>query len=141
MDDRKSIELTNEIMELGRLTRFVDDVGEEWNIPDRVMFNINLALDELVTNIINYGYSAKGMPIHIFFSRDDDVVSIRIEDYGAPFNPVESPEPDTGLALEDRTIGGLGIHFVKTLMDSMDYERNGDRNILTLTIDIARPRD
>jgi anti-sigma regulatory factor (Ser/Thr protein kinase) len=93
-----------------------------------------VVLEELITNTIFYAYrDKKKHDITIDFMLENDTLRIRLEDDGMEFNPLLSDEPeDLDKPVEDRKIGGLGIHFVKKLMDNVDYHRYENKNILTL---------
>ncbi len=120
---------------LSRLTEEVEAfvaAGNEESVPAQ---RISLAIDELITNIINYG-SDDGTPVrvHVEVRRLSDEVRVVIEHRGVAFDPfVEAPTPDITLPLEERPIGGLGVFLVKSLMSSTRYERIGDRNRITLS--------
>ena len=103
------------------------------------MFQLQLALDEAVANIVDYAYGeATGMPISITadVSVADDgsrELTIRLIDHGFAFDPLaEAPEVDTTLGAEERPIGGLGIFLIKQMMDKLKYERAGEENVLTM---------
>jgi len=129
-----SFELRNDLSELDRLREILEGLGEAFGLGSKAVFQINLALDELVTNIVSYGYADDLEHwIAVTMAREKDVLSIRVEDDGVPFNPLEMPAPDQECPLEERPIGGLGIHFVKRCMDRVAYERRGSRNILMLS--------
>ncbi|MFW5490535.1 MAG: ATP-binding protein [Desulfovibrio sp.] len=130
--------LKNDIQELSRLCQELEVFAERCGLPPKVVFDLSLALDELVTNIISYGFPENGEhDILVELSMENDVVRLRIEDDGTPFNPLNMAEPDTSAPLEERQIGGLGIHFVKHLMSSVEYERSGTKNILRITKDCS----
>lgn len=98
------------------------------------IFAANLAIEELVTNIIKYGYDdtdAHEIVVHLFLK--DGELHIEITDDGHEFNPFDQPPPDTSLPVEDMPIGGLGIHFVRNMLDSCAYHRNGGQNIVSLS--------
>ena len=135
------LEVTNNISELHRIQAYLDKLAGEWNIPSKSLFQINLAVEELVTNIINHGYTSDQHTITIMFSLQDDVVTIQIKDEGKYFNPVTLPKPDTSASLENRKIGGLGIHLVKSLMDTITYKRRKDTNIVTIAKKIGLNRE
>ena len=98
-----------------------------------VVDDLNLALDEVVTNIISYAYDDEAEhQIGIRVALDGDGVSVQVEDDGRAFNPLEAPKPDVGLDLEQRPIGGLGVHIVRSLMDALEYRREDDRNIFIM---------
>jgi anti-sigma regulatory factor (Ser/Thr protein kinase) len=126
------LEILSNISELHRIQATLEQLAVEWNISPKPLFQINLALEELVTNIINYGYDNNQHTIVLSFVLVENVVTIQVQDKGKEFNPLTLPEPDTGAPAEKRQIGGLGIHLVKTLMDSIAYERKNDTNILTI---------
>ena len=97
------------------------------------MHDLNLALEEILTNIISYGYTDnREHEIKVRLSVQPGEVKAEVEDDGQPFNPLAAPEADTTQSLEERTIGGLGIHLVRKLMDGLEYKRQGDRNLLTI---------
>ncbi len=127
------LQIENNISELNRLNALLEQLVKEWKIPQKVSFQINLALEEMVTNIINYGYKEKSShTITLSFILHGNVIIIQIEDDGRAFNPLTAPEPDTTEPAEKRKIGGLGIHLVKELMDTVTYARKNDKNILTI---------
>jgi len=127
------LQIENDISELNRLNALLEQLAKEWKVPQKVSFQINLALEEMVTNIINYGYEGTSShTINLSFILNGNVIIIQIEDDGRAFNPLSSPEPDTTESAEKRKIGGLGIHFVKKLMDTVTYARKNKKNILTL---------
>ena len=93
----------------------------------------NLAVEELVTNCIKYGYAdTRDHVIEIDMSITDGQLVLHVVDDGKAFNPVEAPAPDTSEAPESRAIGGLGLHLLRTLSDGMSYERRGGFNHVTL---------
>ncbi len=132
MNRSRKYEIGNDISELIQLNSHLEQLAEDWNIPEKPLFQINLAVDELVTNIINYGYEGGQHKIILIFSLKDDAVTIQIQDQGKAFNPLTMPEPDISEPTEKRKIGGLGIHLTKTMMDSIEYERIDDSNVVTL---------
>ena len=92
-----------------------------------------LALEEHLTNVFNYGYSDNVVhEIIVRFSVNDDWFQIEIEDDGRRFNPLERPPVDTSMPLEQRPIGGLGIHLIRKFMDELDYQRVDGKNVLRM---------
>jgi anti-sigma regulatory factor (Ser/Thr protein kinase) len=129
-----TIELRNELSELGRLARQVKELAGLWQAPEAALGDIDLALEEIVSNIIRHGYTDQGQhPIQLEFRRTPDGLVATVVDDGKPFNPLNRPDPDVTLPLEERPIGGLGIFLVRRLMDAVSYERRGGQNVLTLT--------
>lgn len=127
------IRLDNRLDELGRLHAFFEEIGERANWPDRLKFDMTLSCEELLTNTINYGFPQGGRHVITLSVQSFPAqVEVRLEDGGVPFNPLEFGEPDVSLDLEQRSVGGLGIFFVRRLMNEMIYERTetGNRIIL-----------
>ena len=107
------------------------------DLPQRTIFKINLALEELLSNIISYGYvDDDDHWIKVAISLEEGVLVISLEDDGIPFNPVDAKEPDCGCPLEERKVGNLGIHLCKQVMDDLIYERRGNKNIVILRKDV-----
>jgi len=103
------------------------------NAPPAVHYLANLAVEELVTNCIKYGYEdADGHLIEIKLQISANEMVLTVTDDGVPFNPLDVPVPDTHLPLQDRPIGGLGIHLLRRMSDHMDYVRAAGRNSVTL---------
>lgn len=133
MADR-TLTIKNEISELERLAAFLEELGETFGLSLKIVLNLNLVLEELVTNIIFYGYEDKEPhSIVLEFTVDDEKVIISITDDAKPFDPTQKDAPDSlEKPIEDRNIGGLGIHLVTTLMDSFTYRRDNNHNVLNL---------
>jgi len=107
-------------------------------LPDDKRFALEVCVEEIVTNIIKYGYpeGTEG-PITIKLDRDGNRLTIHIEDEGVAFDPTATDEVDIEQQLEDRPIGGLGIHMVKKMMAEIDYQRINERNLLTMVTFLA----
>jgi len=131
----KKIILVNDISELNKVARVVEDLGEKWLLDARIVFDINLVLEEMVTNIIFYAYDdEKQHEIVIDVKKEKQMITIHVHDDGKPFDPSKFAEPDDlEKPLEERKIGGLGIYLVRKLMDDVEYQRKGNMNILTLS--------
>ena len=130
---KKHIILGNRISELPALTAFIEGCGEEWQLRPEVVFNLQLALEECVTNVIMYAYPPEEQhTLQVTAELQAPDLIFTIEDSGVPFDPTQVAEADTSLSAEERPIGGLGIFLVRQLMDSVEYRRDGDRNLLTL---------
>ena len=128
-----SFELKNCLSELDTLREHLERYAEYVGLSKKCTFEINLALEELFANIFSYGFTDNTEHwIKIKISHDDGALIIRIEDDGVPFNPIAAEKPDIESPLEERKIGGLGIHLIKELMDEISYERIGNHNFLTM---------
>ena len=128
-----SFELKSSLSELDRLCQNLETFGDKFGFSKKLIFEINLALDELFTNIISYGFKDdKEHIISVTLTPEKDGLCLCIEDDGTPFNPIDFETPDVACAVEDCKIGGLGIHIMKKLMDEVCYERCGGKNVLNL---------
>ena len=119
----------------------VDKVAEAYGLPDEVLTNLRIALDEVVTNIMNYAYVDGGR--HEFTIRCElrgEALETVIEDDGVAYDPLSTPVPDLTVSFDQRKVGGLGVHFVKNLMSAVTYERIGNRNRLTLKQELKKDR-
>ncbi len=128
-----TVKLRNNISEIERLNIILFQFGKINNLSQNILFKMNLALEETVTNIIKYAYNDDTEhTILIHISLSCGILTAEIEDDGKPFNPLNSPKPDINKPIEDRTIGGLGIHIVRNLMDKIEYRRDRNKNFLIL---------
>jgi anti-sigma regulatory factor (Ser/Thr protein kinase) len=128
-----AVTLVNERREIGRLLHLVEAFGRSSGLNEDDIADAGLLLDEFVSNVIKYGYDDAGEhEIRVIAALEGRQLTIRIEDEGKAFNPLEAGEPDLTLPIEERPIGGLGILIAKTLADSIAYERTGGRNVLTV---------
>lgn len=125
--------IKNNLADIEMLAGNIASFGEMQGIPNSIIFAINLSLDELITNTINYGYNDKNEhSITVDLELTETEVIIELIDDGRPFNPLEHSEPDIGQDLDDRPIGGLGIHLVRNMMNQVDYQRRDDKNIIIM---------
>ena len=127
----------NDIKQVSRLEGWLETVSRELECPESLIPSLNLALEEAVTNVILYAYP-KGIygPVELDASREGDSLKFVLSDSGKPFDPTARPDADINASLEDRQIGGLGIHLVRSIMDAVSYEYRDGRNILTMTKNI-----
>ena len=131
--DCRNIELRNQIGEISRMATFLEEMGEELNLSPEVSFNIHLALEEAVTNVIMYAYPQDEEHTFTLSVRHiDNRLIFKIIDSGKEFDPTLHPEADVTLSLEDRPIGGLGIFLIRSIMQVVEYSRVEDKNILTM---------
>ena len=129
----ETLTLKNDPHQVALLSSFVNGVLDKLGIDPKQAKKIRLAVEEVVVNVIDYAYpiGIEG-DITVHASSDGSQVKFVIVDTGTPFDPTEKEKADTTLSVDERPIGGLGIHLVRQLMDSMNYERQDGRNILTL---------
>ncbi len=102
-------------------------------LPQKCLFEINLVLDELFTNIISYGFEDKSEhQIKFTLTKDKETLVVQVEDDGVPFNPLDVPGPEVSQDLDSINIGGMGIHLITKMMDDIDYQRVEGKNKLIL---------
>ena len=133
----RSIELLNDVRQIPRMAEFVEAVVAEKKIDNDVAMGIHLAIEEAVTNVMMYAYpeGTEGS-VELKAVMTSDRLSFILSDRGKPFDPTAAPDPDVTASAEDRPIGGLGIHLVRRIMDSVQYERKDGKNYLTMTKNI-----
>jgi sigma-B regulation protein RsbU (phosphoserine phosphatase) len=125
--------IRNELKEIDSVIESFEAFSAQSEIPMPVVLKINMALDELLNNIVSYAFPEGGEHvIMIHAERTADRLLVTVEDDGLPFNPFARSDVDTSLSLEQREIGGLGIHLVKNIMDDVSYKRRKNRNDVTL---------
>ncbi|PWU06554.1 MAG: ATP-binding protein [Verrucomicrobia bacterium] len=131
---------SNNIAELKKLASDIEVFAETFQLEPKVIYALNLCLDEILTNIISYGLKdQKDHPtIELELTRDNNQITATISDPGIPFNPLKALQtvPDTSSKIEDRCIGGLGVYFLEQYMDNVQYSRKDNLNVLTLTKNI-----
>ena len=127
----------NDIKQVSQLEGWLETVSRELECPESLIPSLNLALEEAVTNVILYAYP-KGIygPVELDALREGNSLKFVLSDSGKPFDPTARPDADINASLEDRQIGGLGIHLVRSIMDAVSYEYRDGRNILTMTKNI-----
>ncbi|MDX2512844.1 MAG: ATP-binding protein [Desulfobacterales bacterium] len=131
---RTDITLKNDLIEIERLAGLVRDFGRENRLSEDLVWEIRLVLEEIVTNIISYGYEDRAdHAIDVNMVNSEQEITLKVRDDARPFNPLEQPVPDLEIPLEDRGIGGMGIHIVREIMDEIDYKREDNGNLLVMT--------
>ncbi len=122
-------EMVNRLEGLALVNDRVEQFRTERGLPPEVGYALTLAMEELVTNIIKYGYDdGDEHVIRIEIEDAADTAELRIEDDGHEFDPIQGPPPAFDRPLEDRPVGGLGLHLVKEMAHSMEYKRDNRRN-------------
>jgi anti-sigma regulatory factor (Ser/Thr protein kinase) len=131
-----TIQVKNDLIELERVGRLVEAFGQAHHLPRRLIFELNLALDEILTNIVSYGYrdtSEHEIVVRLLLASDPfREVIVEVEDDAQPFDPTTAAVPDLELPVDARPVGGLGIHLVRKLMDRLVYSRQAGRNMLSM---------
>lgn len=119
---------------LGELFAFVEQALISLGTPADNRDKVMMAIDEILTNVVVYAYpEGRHGTVGVRIFRNDNTITVEVVDHGKPFDPTKHPEPDTALPIEERPIGGLGIHLVRKMMNSLQYSRNDGENRLVLT--------
>ena len=119
---------------ISAITDFVEEELDRLDCPMKARMQLNVAIDEIASNIAHYAYEDKIGPVTVRFAFEEATrtVTLTFLDKGMPYNPMEKEDPDVTLAAEDRPMGGLGIFLVKKTMDKMDYAYKYNQNVLTI---------
>ena len=130
-----SLTIENRLSELARVERWLADLMGRWDVSDRTVFALDLVINEAVTNVINHAYSdTLTHPITISLTDAATRIVVEIIDDGAAFDPLAAPPMEPGQDLAHASIGGRGIHLIKSYSAEHDYRRVAGRNHLTLAI-------
>jgi serine/threonine-protein kinase RsbW/sigma-B regulation protein RsbU (phosphoserine phosphatase) len=130
---RTVLKFKNDMGEIGRLAEELEGFCERNAVSPGALMALNLALEEIVTNVISYGYEDGGShEIDLELLLDNGMVQATVADDGKAYDPLQRQDPDVEAPLEERNIGGLGVLLVKRLMDDVTYARTDGRNVLTI---------
>ena len=130
--------IVNDLRDIAGVGEKIGAFCAEHGLTEEVSFEVHLALDELLTNTIDYGYDDDNEHrIDLLLRLESDTLTVEIADDGSAFDPLQAAEPDMGASIEDRARGGLGIYLVRKMMDSVAYRRQDGRNVVTLTKRVA----
>lgn len=133
MGNQLSLVLRSKLSELERMAQTVSDWCRENSVSAATEFQIILALDEIVSNVIHHGWKNDGEhQVWVRVARLKDELRMEVEDDAMPFNPLEFPAPNMDQPPEERDAGGLGIHLVRQFMDGLEYQRRDGRNSLVM---------
>jgi serine/threonine-protein kinase RsbW len=128
-----SLVIGNTIAEMTKVAEFIEQFGTAHDIPQAIVNDLNLCLDELLNNTISYGYDDKAPhSIVVELALTDSLLIAEIKDDGTPFDPREATPAAIDNTLQSRKVGGLGLQFVKALMDDISYERIGRLNVVKI---------
>lgn len=126
------------IAEVAAALRFVHETCRRLGADPGECQAVELAVEEVCTNLMSYGYGGRGGPIAIDIARVGDDLVVSVRDRSPPFHPDTAPLPDLDSGLDTRRAGGLGWHLVKALTDELRYDTGGDSNCLTLVKHLAQ---
>ena len=133
MKAKLSFKLRNCTTEIDTLHGHLDKFARMYKLSKRCLLELDLAAEELFTNIVSYGFKDdQEHQISVQITCEGGELVLRIEDDGVPFNPFGLETPDVSAPMAEREIGGLGIHLVRTMMDEYLYQRQINKNVVTL---------
>jgi anti-sigma regulatory factor (Ser/Thr protein kinase) len=133
-----SFTLRNQRSEIARMFALLEEFCQTSGISEDDMFNVRLVLDEAVINVIMHGYDDTAEHfINVSMALDDGLLSLHIDDDGIAYNPLDAPPPRFDLPIEQRRIGGLGVHIMKTLARDVRYRREDGRNNLDIEMHVG----
>ena len=129
----KKLVIKNDISEISKLATFVEELSEEFNLTPELNFNLNLVLEEAVSNVILYAYGKEVQKeITLLANMSNNNLIFVLTDSGKEFDPTKVPDADVTLSAEEREIGGLGIFLIRQIMDMVEYQRIDGKNVLTM---------
>jgi serine/threonine-protein kinase RsbW len=128
-----TVRLPADLREIERLNRLIRQFGELHEVPSRALYAVNLALDEVVTNVVRHAFEdPKGQEVVVHVIAGPTEAITEVSDRGRAFDPLAVPPPNLDAPLAERSVGGLGIHLVRSLMDKVEYRRDDEKNVLTM---------
>ena len=129
----KKLVIKNDISEISKLATFIGELSEDLDFTPELNFNLNLVLEEAISNVILYAYGKeeqKEISLVAYLS-DNNLVFV-LTDSGMEFDPTKVPDADVTLSAEEREIGGLGIYLIRQIMNTVEYQRIDGKNVLTM---------
>ena len=135
---RKEICIKNKVSGLEKVAQFVEEIGEELGLSMELQMNLNLVMEEMVTNVIFYAYPQdEEADIELLAKSDGKELTFVLSDQGKEFDPTAKEDTDLDVNPADRELGGMGIFIVKNIMNKVTYQRLEGKNLLTMTKGIA----
>ena len=133
----KKLIIKNHVGELERVNKFIEEIGEELGLDMELLMNLNLVMEEMVSNIIFYAYpEGKTADIELAAESHGKELTFVLTDRGKMFDPTAKEDADPDVNPMDRDIGGMGIYIVKNIMNEVTYQRLEGKNLLTMKKDI-----
>ena len=134
---RKKIVMRNNIADITQMAEFVETLCEEYHLPKDATFNLNLALEEAVSNVMKYAYpDNEEHEILLTVNKENNNIIFELSDTGKAFDPTKVRDADVTISAEERPIGGLGIFIIRKIMKSVEYKRERDRNVLIMIYEL-----
>jgi len=136
---RKELRIMNQISELERVAQFIEEIGEELHLDMEMQMNLNLVMEEMVSNVIFYAYPKESdSEIELLAKSDGKKLTFVLSDQGKEFDPTAKEDADPDVNPAEREIGGMGIFIVKNIMNHVTYQRLEGKNLLTMTKNIEQ---
>jgi serine/threonine-protein kinase RsbW len=136
---RKELRIKNQISELERVAQFIEEIGEELHLDMEMQMNLNLVMEEMVSNVIFYAYPKESdSEIELLAKSDGKKLTFVLSDQGKEFDPTAKEDADPDVNPAEREIGGMGIFIVKNIMNHVTYQRLEGKNLLTMTKNIEQ---
>jgi serine/threonine-protein kinase RsbW len=136
---RKELRIKNQISELERVAQFIEEIGEELHLDMELQMNLNLVMEEMVSNVIFYAYPKEAdSEIELLAKCDGKKLTFVLSDQGKEFDPTAKEDADPDVNPAEREIGGMGIFIVKNIMNHVTYQRLEGKNLLTMTKNIEQ---
>ena len=130
---KKEIRIKNQVGELERVNQFVEEIGEELGLDIELQMNLNLVMEEMVSNVIFYAYpEGSSAEIELIAESDGKELTFVLSDKGQEFDPTAKADADPDINPMERDIGGMGIYIVKNIMNKVTYQRLEGKNLLTM---------
>ena len=134
---KKEIKLKNQVGELERVAQFIEEISEELGLSMELQMNLNLVMEEMVSNVIFYAYpEGTDAEIELMVEDDGKELTFVLSDQGREFDPTLKEDADIDVNPIDREIGGMGIYIVKNIMNQVTYQRLEGKNLLTMKKEI-----
>ena len=134
---RKEIRIKNQVKELEPVARFVEEIGEELGLDMEMQMNLNLVMEEMVSNVIFYAYPREtDATIELMAESDGKELTFVLSDQGRAFDPTLKEDADMNINPAERDLGGMGIFIVKNIMNQVTYQRLEGKNLLTMKKEI-----
>lgn len=136
---RKEIRIKNQVEELEHVARFIEEIAEELGLDMELQMNLNLVMEEMVSNIIFYAYPKKAdATIELMAESDGKELTFVLSDQGREFDPTMKDDADMDINPAERDLGGMGIFIVKNIMNEVTYQRLEGKNLLTMKKEIVK---
>ena len=130
---RKEITIKNQVSELEHVARFIEEIGEELGLDMELQMNLNLVMEEMVSNVIFYAYpEGTEATIELAAESDGKELTFLLSDRGREFDPTLKEDADLDTNPAERNLGGMGIFIVKNIMNQVTYQRLEGKNLLTM---------